>query len=56
MSRVQTHWMGVMCGVCKEQLVEDECCPGTPHGSTYQQSNEWAARTWPNHECFQQTS
>lgn len=52
-SRVRTHSMGVMCGKCKEQLVPDNCCPDQQHGSTYQQPNDWARLTWPDHPCFQ---
>lgn len=52
MSRVSTHGLGVMCEVCKTVLVDDDCCKGEPHGYGYQTPNQWAARTWPDHECF----
>jgi hypothetical protein len=49
---MSTHHFGVQCGVCEQQLEPDDCCGGKGHGSTLQQPNEWATRTWPNHTCF----
>lgn len=50
--RVSTHRMGVMCSECKAVLVEADCRCGNRHGYGYQEPNEWAARTWPDHPCF----
>lgn len=50
--RIQTHSLGVVCAKCEGVLVEDNCQCGIPHGHTYQPDNEWARRTWPDHECY----
>ena len=52
MPDVSTHSMGSMCAACKAVLVEPTCSCGNLHGYGYQEPNEWAARTWPDHPCF----
>lgn len=49
---VRTHNLGSMCQECGAVLVPDACSCGSHHGYGYQQANEWAARTWPDHPCF----
>lgn len=47
-----THSLGVLCATCRGELVSDACRCGTPHGSTLQEANDYARRTWPDHGCF----
>jgi hypothetical protein len=49
-----SHSMGVKCAKCQETLENDRCAEGCAegHGFTYQEPSDWAARTWPNHQCF----
>lgn len=50
-----SHALGVLCGVCCAELASDRCPEGCGigHGYTYQEPSEWAAKTWPEHTCFQ---
>lgn len=50
---VRTHSLGVMCSECEGVLVKDDCSCGNRHGYSYEGPNEWAARTWPDHPCFE---
>lgn len=49
-----SHATGVRCGKCHEVLEPDTCPEGCAqgHGHVDQDPDQWAARTWPNHECF----
>lgn len=47
-----THSFGLLCEVCREVLVLDDCCRDQDHGYTFMRPSEYAARTWPNHPCF----
>ncbi len=49
-----SHCLGVMCIRCDVVLEPDRCPEGCRdgHGFGYQEPNEWAARTWPDHPCF----
>lgn len=52
-----SHSMGVLCAVCRAALIPEGPCPEPfcrfQHGSTFQEPSEWAAKTWPDHVCFQ---
>lgn len=47
-----THRLGVRCTECGAAVEFDDCCPGHPHGCTWQDPSPWAAQTWPDHPCF----
>lgn len=51
MARQETHSMGVMCATCRAVLEPDSCACGRSHGYGYQDRNEWAGETWPDHTC-----
>lgn len=50
-----SHCLGVRCDVCQCVLAPDRCPEGciVGHGYTYQAASEWAAKTWPEHPCYQ---
>lgn len=50
---MRTHNLGNMCRACEAILVDDLCSCGQRHGFGYQEVNDWARRTWPDHPCFQ---
>ena len=50
---MSTHSLGVMCAECLSVLESDVCSCGGHHGFGHQLPSEWAAKTWPDHSCFQ---
>lgn len=53
-----SHCLGVMCLTCRAVLQPDTCPEGctTGHGFGLQEPNEWAAKMWPEHPCYQRDS
>lgn len=52
-----SHCFGVRCVICHDTLESDDRCPEgckVGHGYTYQVSCDWAAKTWPDHICFEE--
>lgn len=42
--------MGVLCADCRAVLEPARCTCGQTHGYGYQERNDWARATWPEHD------